>query len=52
MRVLQDLGNGLSFAAGTALFFSAHHLGRHLPGALSPESWTARPSRQTVSEHA
>jgi GT2 family glycosyltransferase len=52
MRGLQDLGNGLAFAAGSALFLSAHHLGRRLPGALSPESWTARPSRQTVSEQA
>jgi GT2 family glycosyltransferase len=52
LRVLQDLCNGLSFAAGTALFFSAHHLGRHLPGALSPESWTARHSPETVSQQA
>ena len=52
LRLLQDLGNGLSFAVGTALYFSAHHLGRRLPGALSSESWTARLSRQIVSEHA
>ena len=52
LRVLHDLGNGLSFAVGTALFVVAHHLGRRLPGALSAESWTGRFPRQAASEHA
>ena len=52
LRVLHDLGNGLSFAVGTALFVVAHHLGWRLPGALSVESWPAGFPRQAASEHA
>lgn len=52
LRLLHDLGNGLSFAVDTTLFVVAHHLGRHLPGALAVDSWTARFSRQAAAEHA
>ena len=40
LHTLQHLYNGLSFAAGTALFVAARYLGLRLPGALAVEPWT------------
>jgi uncharacterized RDD family membrane protein YckC len=42
LRIVQDLGNGLSFVIGTTLFLSARYLSLRLPGALATESWIAR----------
>jgi hypothetical protein len=40
LRVIQDLFNGVSFAAGTCLFFCARYLGIRMPGALPADCWT------------
>jgi GT2 family glycosyltransferase len=39
LRIIQDLGNGLSFAVGTALFFAARAGGVRLPGGLATKPW-------------
>jgi GT2 family glycosyltransferase len=50
IHFLQHLCNGVSFAAGALLFFSARFLRVRLPGALATESWTgAFPRTASVS---
>ena len=41
LRIVQDLGNGLSFVVGTALFLAARGAGVRLPGSLPAEPWDA-----------
>jgi GT2 family glycosyltransferase len=50
VHFLQHLYNGVSFAAGAFLFFSARFLRVRLPGALATEGWTgALPRAASVS---
>jgi len=39
LHAVQHLCNGVSFAAGTALFVAARYLGVRLPGALATDAW-------------
>lgn len=39
LHTLHHLYNGLSFAAGIALFIAARYLGLRLPGALAVDAW-------------
>ncbi len=42
LHTLQHLYNGVSFAAGAALFVAARYPGLRLPGALPAEPWSGR----------
>ena len=42
LHLLHHLCNGFSLATGTLLFLAARYLDLRLPGALSPEPWSAK----------
>lgn len=50
VHAFHHLYNGVSVAAGTALFVAARYLGLKLPGALSPSCWSVRRTPSTAAD--